>query len=135
MITKKNQTVKFEGTEVEPSATLKSRKTGAKLTGKARRNKKLEVMFTELLDTFDFITIVMYEELRARRDFIHDCFLIAQATQSNELMSAITQDPHFYVTRDDMFELLRSENHAIISRLLEMSCKYLITEDKGYYLV
>lgn len=44
-------------------------------------------------------------------------------------------DPYFYITREDMLELLKQENHKMINMALEMGARYLITEDKGYYLV
>ena len=50
-------------------------------------------------------------------------------------MGAVMHDPYFYLTREDMLELLKQENHKMINMALEMQAKYLITEDKGYYLV
>ena len=35
-------------------------------------------LFNIMLQKYDFITIVMYQEMRARRDFVHDCWVIAK---------------------------------------------------------
>lgn len=71
----------------------------------------LENLFTIMLHKYDFITIVMYQEMRSRRDFVHDCWVIAKLQESEELMLAITHDPYFFITRDDILDLLKSENH------------------------
>ena len=52
------------------------------------------------------MSIVMYPELKSRRDFVHDCWTIAKACENNELKIAISRDPYFYLERDDILVLL-----------------------------
>ena len=73
---KKLQTVKFE-TNL-PNCVRDDAKQHSRRKGGSKRI--LEELFTEMLLGFSFITIVMYQELQARRDFIHDCWVIAMST-------------------------------------------------------
>ena len=48
------------------------------------------------------MSLVMYPELKKRREFVHDAWLIAKLTENMELKLAISNDPYFYITRDDI---------------------------------
>ena len=55
---------------------------------------------------YDFMSVVMYPDLKNRREFIHDCFLIGIGTSNLEFQMALTRDPYFYVSREDLLVLL-----------------------------
>lgn len=52
---------------------------------------------------YDFLSVIMYPELKSRREFVHDAWLIAKYTDNFELKMAISKDPYFYITREDIF--------------------------------
>ena len=85
--------------------------------------------------TYDFMSIVMYPTLRSRREFVHDCWLIAKETENEELKLAISIDPYFYLTRDDLLVLLKTEDNTMITHILETNCKLNIREDISYKLI
>jgi len=60
----------------------------------------------------------MYPELSKRREFIHGAWLIAKETESDELKEAISLDPYFYVTRQDLFDLLKTNDDHMIKIML-----------------
>jgi hypothetical protein len=68
----------------------------------------LEELFKKIAFNYDFMSIVMYPTLNSRREFVHDCWMIAKATENEELKLAISIDPYFYLTRDDLLALLRT---------------------------
>ena len=70
----------------------------------------VELKFKEMIHKYDFMSVVMYPELKSRREFIHDCWIIAKATENDELKMAITADQFFYLTREDLLELLKSHD-------------------------
>jgi hypothetical protein len=45
-----------------------------------------------MINEFDFMSIVMYPDLEDRREFIHHCWIIAKATDNNELKMAVSRD-------------------------------------------
>jgi hypothetical protein len=45
----------------------------------------LNEQFTGMMDKYDFMSIVMYPELRNRREFVHDCYVIAKSKENDEL--------------------------------------------------
>jgi hypothetical protein len=47
----------------------------------------------------------------------------------------VSKDPYFYLTRDDLLELLRTHDDQMITHILDMSCKLHIKEDIGYKLI
>ena len=59
-----------------------------------------------MIELYDFMSLVMYPDLKNRREFVHDCFLIALETNNLELQMALTRDPYFYVNREDLLVLL-----------------------------
>ena len=42
---------------------------------------------------YDFMSLVMYNELKKRREFVHDAWVIAKLTENGELKLAISNDP------------------------------------------
>ena len=64
------------------------------------------------------MSIVMYPELAKRRLFVHECWIIAKATENEELKIALSRDPFFYLTRDDLLDLLVTHDDAMITHLI-----------------
>ena len=52
----------------------------------------MENTFTRMILEYDFMSLVMYPELRKRREFVHDAWLIAKMTENTELKIAISDD-------------------------------------------
>ena len=76
------------------------------------------MIFSRIMDEFDFMSIVMYPDLKNRREFIHNCWLIAKAKDNLELKIAVSQDPFFYLTRDDLLVLLKTHDNTMITKIL-----------------
>ena len=95
----------------------------------------LEEIFKKISMTYDFMSIVMYPTLNSRREFVHDCWMIAKATENEELKLAISRDPYFYLTREDLLALLKTEDNMMITHILETNCKLHIREDISYKLI
>ena len=64
------------------------------------------------------MSIVMYPELAKRRGFVHECWIIAKATENEELKIALSRDPFFYLTRDDLLDLLVTHDDSMITHLI-----------------
>jgi len=78
----------------------------------------IELKFTEMVEKYDFMSVVMYPDLKSRREFIHDCWSIAKACENEELKLAISADVFFYLTRDDLLELLKTHDDKMITHIL-----------------
>lgn len=63
----------------------------------------LEQCFERMILKYDFLSVIMYPELKSRREFVHDAWLIAKYTENFELKMAISKDQYFYITREDIF--------------------------------
>jgi hypothetical protein len=63
----------------------------------------LETCFDKMMFEYDFLSVVMYPDLKNRRLFVHDAWLIAKYTENFELKFAISKDPYFFITRDDIY--------------------------------
>jgi|TARA_B110001450_G_scaffold254998_1_gene281511 hypothetical protein len=70
----------------------------------------METTFNRMINEYDFMSLVMYPELVKRREFVHDAWLIAKHTENFELKLAISNDPYFYITRDDILQLLKTKD-------------------------
>jgi len=68
----------------------------------------------------------MYPELKSRREFVHNCWVIAKATENEELKISLSKDPFFYQTREDLLELLTTLDDKMITHLIEINVKLLI---------
>jgi hypothetical protein len=66
----------------------------------------MESTFKKMILEFDFMSLVMYPELKNRREFVHNAWFIAKLTENTELKVAISNDPYFFITRDDILKLL-----------------------------
>ena len=84
---------------------------------------------------YDFLSVVMYPDLKCRRNFIHDAWLIAKFTENFELKLAISRDPYFFITRDDIFHLIKTHDDDMIEHMLKLQVNLQINEDISYKLV
>ena len=84
---------------------------------------------------YDFLSVVMYPDLKCRRNFVHDAWLIAKFTENYELKLAISKDPYFFITRDDIFHLIKTHDDVMIENMLKLQVNLQINEDISYKLV
>lgn len=75
--------------------------------------------FDKILYSYEFMSIVMYPELKRRRCFVHDAWLIAKLSENLELKIAISNDPYFYINRDDALKLLKTSDDYMIQHMLK----------------
>jgi len=88
-----------------------------------------------MITMYDFMSVVMYPDLKNRREFVHDCFLIANETNNEEFKLSLSQDPYFFVNKKDLFALLMANDLKFIRHLLSSQNMYHITSDIGYKLI
>jgi glutamine phosphoribosylpyrophosphate amidotransferase len=88
-----------------------------------------------MMEDYDFMSIVMYPDLKNRREFIHDCWTIAKARENDELKVAISLDGFFYLIREDLLMLLKTHDNKMITHILKTNCNLHILEDTGYKLI
>jgi hypothetical protein len=88
-----------------------------------------------MMDEYDFMAIIMYPDLKNRREFVHDCWSIAKACENDELKYSVSADPYFYLTRDDLLVLLKTHDNKMITHILETDCHLQIRENISYKLV
>jgi hypothetical protein len=60
----------------------------------------------------------MYPDYKNRRNFVHEAWLIAKLTENNELKLAISKDPYFFLTRQDILQLIRTNDDNMIEHML-----------------
>ena len=77
----------------------------------------------------------MYPDLKHRREFVHDCWIIAKGSENDELKKAVANDPYFYLNREDLLDLLKTHDNKMITHILENNCSLQIYEDISYKLV
>ena len=68
-----------------------------------------------MITRYDFMSVVMYPELKNRREFVHDCWLIAKGAENEDLKMAISEDKYFYLFRNDLLELLKTNDETMIT--------------------
>ena len=95
----------------------------------------MEATFKKMILEFDFMSLVMYPELKNRREFVHDAWYIAKLTENTELKIAISNDPYFFITRDDILQLLKTKDDTMIQHMLRNEIMLHINEDVSYKLV
>jgi hypothetical protein len=95
----------------------------------------LDKIFRRMILDYDFMSVVMYPELRKRREFVHDAWIIAKTTENLELKVAIADDPYFYLKRTDILTLLKTEDDHMIHHVLLHEINLYIDEDVSYKLV
>ena len=78
----------------------------------------LEAIFKKLIMDFDFMSLVMYPELKNRREFVHNCWFVAKITENTELKLAVSNDLYFYITRDDILKLVETKDDKMIQHML-----------------
>ena len=81
------------------------------------------------------MSIIMYPDLKARREFVHDCWLIAKGTENQELKVAVSQDHYFFLNREDLLVLLYTHDNSTINILLKQETKLHLDNDMSYKLV
>lgn len=79
----------------------------------------LENIFIKMIQHYDFMSLVMYPELKNRREFIHDVWIIAKATENDEFKIAVSLDEFFYITSEDILNLLRTRDDKMITHLVK----------------
>lgn len=95
----------------------------------------MEATFKRMMLDYDFMSVVMYPELKKRREFVHDAWLIAKLTENTELKIAISNDPYFYISRDDILQLLKTKDDKMIEHMLQHEIMLHIKENVSYKLV
>jgi len=95
----------------------------------------MEATFKKMILDFDFMSLVMYPELKNRREFVHDAWYIAKLTENTELKIAISNDPYFFITREDILQLLKTKDDTMIQHMLRNEIMLHINEDVSYKLV
>ena len=96
---------------------------------------ELDLVFISMVTKYDFMSIVMYPDLKNRREFIHDSWIIAQTTLNEELKLALSLDPYFYLNRDDLLVLLQANDVNMITHLMQSQCNLHLSSDQGYKLI
>ena len=81
----------------------------------------LEKIFKKMMVEYDFLSVVMYPDLKCRKNFVHDAWLIAKFTENFELKMAISKDPYFHISRDDIFHLIKTHDDEMIETMLRLS--------------
>jgi hypothetical protein len=81
------------------------------------------------------MSVVMYPDLKNRREFVHDCWIIASSCENDELKVAISNDKFFYLTRKDLLVLLLTHDNKIITHVLKRNCKLYLDDDISYKLI
>ena len=95
----------------------------------------LDLSFCKMIDEFDFMSLVMYPDLKNRREFVHECWKIANAMENEELMTLVCSDPYYFLTREDILLLLQKKNNKMINIILQLGCKHSVNSDIGYKLI
>lgn len=98
------------------------------------KDKKMEDIFRKMVYSNDFMTLIMYPELEKRRIFVHDAFQIAKMKDNTELKIAILTDPHMYIEKNDIEQLLFTKDDDMIDLVLRWPVQLHIT-NTGYRLV
>lgn len=93
---------------------------GSNVTLSFQTVRFLEICFERMLYKYDFLSVVMYPELKSRRQFVHDAWLIAKYTENFELKMAISKDPYFYITREDILKLIKTQDDDMIEHMLKI---------------
>ena len=73
-------------------------KKGQSVVGLSLNSSYLENIFIKMIQQYDFMSLVMYPQLMNRREFIHDTWIIAKATENDEFKVAVSLDEFFYIT-------------------------------------
>ena len=88
-----------------------------------------------MINDYDFFSIIIYPDLKARKQFVHDAWEIAKFTENFELKLIVSKDPNFYLTRDDIFQLAHTNDDDMIEEILRRGTMLEIQDDISYRLV
>lgn len=108
-----------EEEEREIRKAKKKKKNHKNQTKQELEKRFMDVTFKKMILDFDFMSLVMYPELKNRREFVHSGWFIAKLTENTELKIAISNDPFFYITRDDILKLLMTKDDQMIQHMLK----------------
>ena len=95
----------------------------------------MEECFKNMMFKYDFLSVVMYPDLKNRKLFVHDAWTIAKLSENYELKIAISNDPYFFVTRSDIYLLIKTKDDDIIEHMLINKVNLKIEENISYTLV
>lgn len=59
----------------------------------------MEQIFIRMIQQYDFLSVVMYPDLKNRREFVHDSWIIAKHMENEELKIDVSMDKYFYLVR------------------------------------
>jgi len=93
-----------------------------------------EPLYRKIMD-YDFRILVQRPELQLRKDFVRDVWNYATQRNLSDFRHAISKDPYFYITTDDMKILIITEDHNFIGMLLAQNVKLKIEDLVSFKLV
>lgn len=95
----------------------------------------MEDAFTNMIKKYDILSVVLYPDLKNRRLFVHDAWNIAKLSENMDLKMAISSDPYFYITRQDIYLLIKTKDDELIEHMLTNKVHLKIEENISYTLV
>lgn len=105
------------------------------MTMEEKQKKKMADICSRIIIDYDFLTLVMYPDIMTRKRFVHDSWVIAKMSENTELKIAISNDPYFQINRDDILNLLKTNDDQMIHHMLKHKIYLHINEDVSYKLV
>ena len=105
---KNYQKTELEAIQNEENDIDSTNSKGKKETTKEQ--KMMDEICNRIIIKYEFITLVMYPEIQSRKDFVHDCWLIAKLSENAELKISIADDPYFQVNRSDILNMLKTKD-------------------------
>ena len=81
---------------------------------------------------YDILQVIIYPDLKLRKMFVHNAWTIAKFTDNFDLKLAVSQDPYFCITREDIFHLVHTLDDIMIEHMLKTEVKLEIQEDAGF---
>jgi 3'-phosphoadenosine 5'-phosphosulfate sulfotransferase len=95
----------------------------------------IDQIFDDIIEKTDFLALVMYPTMRARREFVHQWWISAKAEDNNDLKKAVASDPYFALGRGDLLTLLKTKDFETIEFILQKGCKLTVSQDESYKLI
>jgi len=78
---------------------------------------RTEFLYRKIMN-YDFKVLISRPELQIRKDFVRDVWSYATQRHLVDFRQAISKDPYFYITTQDMQVLIRMQDHTFIGMLL-----------------
>jgi hypothetical protein len=129
----------YQREEIKAQEEMNRQQSGSsknkRLTAEDKEKRRMEEICNRIILEYDFMTLVMYPEIKARKNFVHDSWVIAKKSENTELKIAIANDPYFQITRDDILTLLKTKDDQMIHHMLKHKIFLHINEDVSYKLV